>query len=123
MIRRKIPACIWAYFIFLIFYTSSSAQDYSGYEIAKKYNKEHNYLLTYKYLVIFKTTNLGRLNKSENAESLRALDAQISKLEDLLSQNINWYQLKKVRGWSDIVLLDSLKTRNRQFQFEAITIK
>ena len=85
------------------------AQDYSAYSIAKSYYSDHKYIFAYKYLIIFKTANLDRLNKPENSATLTALDKEISDLEDLLTQNLNWYTIKSARGWSDKSLVDSLK--------------
>jgi hypothetical protein len=89
--------------------TACNAQDYSAYSIAKSYYSDHKYIFAYKFLIIFKTTNLDRLNKPENRATLNALDKEISDLEDLLTQNLNWYSIKSAKGWSDRIVTDSLK--------------
>lgn len=99
------------------------AQDYSAYSIAKSYYAEHKYIFAYKYLIIFKTTNLDRLNKPENSATLHVLDKEISDLEGLLTQNLNWYKIKSARGWSDKVLADSLKNAYTIIKLEELKIQ
>ena len=108
---------------FLVIGFSARGQDYSAYRIAKSNYNEHNYLLAYKYLIIFKFTNIDRLNKPDNGATLKALDKEIGDLENLLSQNMNWYSIKSARGWSDKSLADSLKNAYSGLKLPEIKIE
>jgi hypothetical protein len=95
-----------AFLIILFFVTFSAsklfaqATDYSSYEIAKLYNKKRNYVLCYKYLLIFKYSNLTKLQQSSNNIELLKLEGMISQMEGLLLQSSDFIQTVKVRGFS-----------------------
>ena len=103
--------------------TKAKAQDYSAYSIAKSYYTDHKYIFAYKYLIIFKVTNLDRLSKPENRATLNALDKEISDLEDLLTQNLSWYSVKSAKGWSDKALADSIKNSYTTIKLEDLKIQ
>lgn len=92
---------------------SQDAVDYSNYGIAKDYIKHNSFILGYKNLLIFKYTNLTRLNKPENVNALSRINKQIEDVEDYLSQNYSWYDIKKSRGWSDVKLDSTLKNQSK----------
>src|ERR1700723_654264 len=92
---------------------SQEAVDYSNYNLAKDYIKQNNFILGYKNLLIFKYTNLARLNRPENAGALNKVNKQLEDIEDYLSQNYSWYSVKKARGWSDEKLDSTLKNQGR----------
>lgn len=100
----------------------SQTTDYSSYEIAKKYRKENNFVLAYKHLIIFKFSNIDKLNEPKNAETLTKLEKQISEVEDYLKQNIAWYEIKKSRGFSDKKLDSLFKNQATEIQLESIKI-
>lgn len=101
----------------------SQTPDYSSYEISKKYKKDNNFILAYKHLLIFKFSNIERLNKPENAEALKKLDLQIKELEEHLMQNYAWYDIKKSRGFSDKQLDSTLKNQSKKIIFKDINIQ
>ena len=92
---------------------SQDVVDYSNYNIAKDYIKQNSFILGFKNLLIFKYTNLNRLNKPENANALNRINKQIEDVEDYLSQNYSWYDIKKSRGWSDEKLDATLKNQSK----------
>jgi hypothetical protein len=104
--------------------TRSAAQDYSSYEIAKKFQREHNYVMTYRYLLIFKYSNLDLLQKPANKNTLMALEAKISEFEDFLSQAIalSTIDLTKIRGFSDHQIDSARNTRMRVIPIDPIKI-
>jgi hypothetical protein len=102
---------------------SCQSPDYSSYEIAKKYKKDNNFVLAYKHLLIFKFSNIERFNKPENSNALNQVDTQIKQIEEYLSQNYAWYDIKKSRGFSDKQLDSTLKNQGRHIKFDDIAIQ
>jgi hypothetical protein len=97
--------------------------DYSSYEIAKKYQRDGNSLFAYKHLLIFKYSNLERLRKPENRPTLKTLDNKIEEYENLLQQNVSWFEVKKYRGFSDVELDSALNTKLKKITLENIKVQ
>ena len=101
----------------VIAFTSTAvlAQDYSSYEIAKMYQKDKDYVLSYKHLLIFEYTNYAILHKSVNNELLRQLEKEISDFESYLKQNETdcSIDIKKYRGFSDDQVDSAFQNRKR----------
>ncbi len=91
--------------------------DYSSFEIAKKYQRDNNMLMAYKHLIIFKYTNINLLNRQENFNALKMLDAQIRQVEDYLQQDARWYVSKKSYGFSNAQLDSVLKEQRKNIIF------
>ena len=92
--------------------TTDKPTDYSSLELAKVYQKEKNYVFAYKHLLIFKFTNLERLMKPQNKSVLVTLDKNIEEFEQLLKQNISWYDIKRSRGFSDKAMDSTFKAQS-----------
>lgn len=85
--------------------------DYSSYERAQTYHKNKQYVLAYKYLIIFKYTNLGKLSRPENKDALEQLDSEITDMETYLSQCTVLIRLSRARGFTPAEV-DSAITQN-----------
>ena len=123
----RMPRLVLCLFLFLISMEISQAQtkepDYSSYDISKTYFKDKNYLFAYKYLIIFKFTNLQLLTQSVNKDALSQLDRQIGQMEDYIRQNVGWIDLKRARGFSDHQVDSALKDQSKKIEFRPIEIK
>jgi len=123
MITRLSLITLSAIVVLVLCCPSANAQDYSAYNIAKTHLGERNYLLAYKFMLIFKYSNLDRLQKKENAAALNSIDNQISVLEDYLSSNVSWYVIKQSKGWTDQQIQDSSQNQARAIRLKKITIQ
>ena len=85
------------------------AQNNSSYLLAREYQKNEDYLMAYKCLLIYKYTNLNLLQKPSNSAILNKLDATIQSFENWLALRLilSSATRKKVSGYTDHQL-DSL---------------
>jgi hypothetical protein len=106
-----------------LFCNRAEAQDYSSYNIAKKFLGERDYLKAYKYMIIFEYSNMDRLQKIENAAALKNIEKQISQLEEYLTSNVSWYVIKISKGWTDQQVKDSTQNKASEIRLQHITIQ
>ncbi len=90
--------------------------DYTGIQMAREYQANHNYLLAYKYLVIYRWVNDRLFEKPVNRDSREKLEATIGVFEDCLNQRIvlSPKEIIKMKGFSnqqlDSVCRDVMKS-------------
>jgi hypothetical protein len=66
-------------------FAQDKGADYTSYNIARQYQKDRNMLFAYKYLIIFKYSNLDILKKTSNYDALVQIDNQIAQLEKYIN--------------------------------------
>jgi hypothetical protein len=125
----KIALYLLVFFTMQSLFTTSRAYgqitkepDYSSYNIARQYQKDKNFLLSYKYLIIFKYVNLERLQKSVNQNALIQLDNQIGQLENYLSEKEALIDIKNARGFTDHQLDSLFKVQKKELIFKEIKL-
>jgi hypothetical protein len=88
--------------IFLSISTSLFGQDQLEYDFARECARNHNYLLAYKHLIIYKYTNLRYFEAPANAGSLRQVDGYIASYEEYLGRQVmlSPTERSKVKGYT-----------------------
>ncbi|MFB9844013.1 hypothetical protein [Mucilaginibacter ginsenosidivorans] len=124
---------LWIFFFTIIISLSSGYAycqnsinvDYGGLNMARQCIKQNNYVLAYKYLIIFKYSNLQRLQTKENSENLTKLEKQINEIEAYLLENYSWVDEIKIRGFKDAQIdstLQALRVHHKKIAVQNIEI-
>ncbi|BAU53264.1 hypothetical protein [Mucilaginibacter gotjawali] len=125
---KKFPLRLFFFaLILLLNYNNGYSQnkpyiDYGGLNMARQAVNDKNYILAYKYLIIFKYTNLQRLKSNENTDCLAKLNNQIDQIEEYLLQNYSLLDVKKIRGFSETQIDSTFKARSQKIIIQNVII-
>lgn len=97
--------------------------DYSIYEKARNFHKKKQYVQAYKYLLIFKYTNIKKLTEPQNKQSLEDIDGEIIDLENYLSQNAVLIRISEARGFTPAEIDSTIVKKVESVKLKDIVIQ
>jgi len=97
--------------------------DYSFYEKARSFHKKKQYVQAYKYLLIFKYTNIKKLSEPQNKQSLTDIDSEIIDLENYLSQNAVLIRISEARGFTSAEVDSTIVKKVEEVKLKDIVVQ